>query len=85
MGTARKRVSIYSIRLRRTTILFQLKYKEDVDTKLLEKIIQNNNQSKEFFINKAIGWMLRECSKTNPQWVKDFISQNKLSNLSIRE
>lgn len=71
--------------LRRTAILFQLKYKKDLDTNLLEKIIQNNNESKEFFINKAIGWILREYSKTNQQWVKDFIENNKLNSLSIRE
>lgn len=71
--------------LRRSAILFQLKYKENTDTKLLESIIQNNNEDKEFFINKAIGWILREYSKTNPQWVKEFIENNKLSKLSIKE
>ncbi len=38
-----------------------------------------------FFIDKAIGWALREYSKTNPQWVREFIENNKLSNLSKRE
>lgn len=71
--------------LRRTAILFQLKYKENVDTKLLTQIIHYNNLSKEFFINKAIGWMLREYSKTNPKWVKEFIDTNELSRLSVRE
>lgn len=71
--------------LRRTAILFQLKYKENVDTKLLTQIIHCNNLSKEFFINKAIGWMLREYSKTNPKWVKEFIDTNELSRLSVRE
>jgi len=41
--------------------------------------------SKEFFINKAIGWALREYSKTNLQWVIDFASKTKLSPLSKRE
>ncbi|MGL5346819.1 MAG: DNA alkylation repair protein [Peptostreptococcaceae bacterium] len=74
-----------NIWLKRAAILFQLKYKKDLDTNLLEKIILNNNESKEFFINKAIGWILREYSKTNPQWVKEFIQNNKLTNLSVRE
>ena len=39
----------------------------------------------EFFINKAIGWILREYAKTNPQWVIDFTEKTKLSNLSKRE
>lgn len=40
-----------------------------------------------FFINKAIGWALRDYSKTNTDWVKNFIAKYKpgLSTLSIRE
>lgn len=72
--------------LRRTAILYQLKYKDDTNTELLEQIIKNNlNNEKEFFIDKAIGWALREYSKTNSQWVREFIENNKLSNLSKRE
>jgi 3-methyladenine DNA glycosylase AlkD len=41
--------------------------------------------SQEFFIRKAIGWALREYSKTNPVWVSQFVTKNKLSNLSVRE
>lgn len=73
--------------IRRLAIDHQLKYKKDTNTKLLEAIILNNTGSDEFFINKAIGWSLREYSKTNPGWVKDFIETNKdkLNPLSIRE
>lgn len=71
--------------LRRTAILFQLKYKEKTDTDLLERFIQHNADDKEFFIQKAIGWALREYSKTNPNWVNSFIDGNKLSSLSVRE
>jgi 3-methyladenine DNA glycosylase AlkD len=71
--------------LRRSAILFQLKYKQKTDEKLLYRyIIQNANDS-EFFIQKAIGWALREYSKTNPASVKRFILDHTLSNLSIRE
>lgn len=71
--------------LRRSAILFQLKYKDQTDEKLLAEIILQNNDTKEFFINKAIGWALREYSKHNPDWVKSFINNNTLHTLSIRE
>jgi 3-methyladenine DNA glycosylase AlkD len=71
--------------LQRTCVLFQLKYNDKVNTDILTHFIQQLTGSKEFFINKAIGWMLREYSKTNPDWVKNFVTKNKLSNLSRRE
>jgi len=65
----------------------QLGRKEKTNTDLLEKILTNNFGSKEFFINKAIGWALRDYSKTNPDWVRYFIGKykNKMDKLSIRE
>jgi 3-methyladenine DNA glycosylase AlkD len=74
-----------NIWLQRSCILFQLKYKKQTDTTLLEKIILQSTGSKEFFINKAIGWALREYSKTNPAWVKNFCSTHPLHNLSRKE
>ncbi|WP_102028376.1 DNA alkylation repair protein [Salirhabdus sp. Marseille-P4669] len=71
--------------LRRTAILFQLKYKENTDEELLYRFIKQNADSKEFFIQKAIGWALREYSKTNPHSVKQFIEKTPLQRLSIRE
>ncbi len=71
--------------LQRTAILFQLKYKKDTDTKLLTGFIDKMQGSKEFFINKAIGWALREYSKTNAEWVINFTENTQLSNLSKRE
>ncbi len=72
--------------LRRVAILFQLKYKEKTDLKLLSYVIENNLGSKEFFINKAIGWVLRDYGKVNPTWVLDFVeSHPTLSHLSVRE
>lgn len=71
--------------LRRTSILYQLKYKENLDTENLEKVIKVNINDKEFFIRKSIGWALREYSKTNKEWVRSFINNNQLSNLSIKE
>ena len=71
--------------LRRTAILFQLKYKEITDEERLYRYIRSNSDSKEFFIQKAIGWALREYSKTNPSSVKQFINENSLAPLSVRE
>ncbi len=71
--------------LQRTTLLFQLKYKNKLDTGFLEYVISELNGSKEFFINKAIGWILRQYSKTNPQWVIDFVNRTELDPLSKRE
>ena len=73
--------------LRRLAIDHQLLRKEETDTGLLEKILVNNLGQSEFFINKAIGWALRDYSKTNPDWVRDFIEQHQaeMAALSIRE
>lgn len=71
--------------LRRTALLFQLKYKNETDQALLYRYIEQNADSKEFFIQKAIGWVLREYSKTNPDSVRKFIETHKLAALSIRE
>ena len=76
-----------NIWLRRIAIDHQLLRKEKTNTELLEKILKNNLGQAEFFINKAIGWALRDYSKTNPKWVKNFIEKNKekMAKLSIRE
>ena len=76
-----------NIWLRRIAIDHQLLRKEKTNTELLEKILKNNLGQAEFFINKAIGWALRDYSKTNPEWVKNFIEKNKekMAKLSIRE
>jgi 3-methyladenine DNA glycosylase AlkD len=72
--------------LRRTTILFQLGYKQNTDFELLCDIVRENLGSKEFFINKAIGWALRQHARTDPRAVKKFVKATKeLSPLSRRE
>ncbi len=73
--------------LRRSAILHQLDFKSDTDRELLSEIVQNNFADEEFFIKKAIGWALRQYSKTDPDWVTDFIHKYKdqLSPLSYRE
>lgn len=74
-----------NIWLQRTVILFQLKYKEKTDIMLLVSNIMKLAESKEFFIQKAIGWALREYSKTDSEAVINFVENNKLAPLSSRE
>lgn len=74
-----------SIWLRRISILFQLKYKDKMDEEFLSEAILHNSDTREFFIDKAIGWVLREYSKTNPDFVREFIRKHKLSALSVKE
>lgn len=71
--------------LRRTAILFQLDYKEQTDFGLLREIILQNLDSKEFFINKAIGWSLRQYARVDPNAVKKFVKTTRLHPLSRRE
>ena len=76
-----------NIWLRRVAILYQLSLKDKVDKQVLDEILVNNLGDSEFFINKAIGWALRDYSKYNSEWVREFIKKNKanMANLSIRE
>jgi 3-methyladenine DNA glycosylase AlkD len=73
--------------VRRASILAHLRQKENTNTEFLAKIILSLSQEKEFFIRKAIGWILREYAYTDPNWVANFVNANreKLSGLSIRE
>jgi len=74
-----------NIWLRRTAILFQLDYKQETDFDLLCQIIRENLGSDEFFINKAIGWALRQYAYTDAKAVKKFVKGMELHSLSRRE
>jgi 3-methyladenine DNA glycosylase AlkD len=69
----------------RSSFLFQLKYKTNTDLFLLEKLFEPHLKSKEFFIQKAIGWMLRDISKHNPSYVARFVNNHELMPVSLRE
>lgn len=73
--------------MRRAAILSQLKAKAATDSGLLARILETNMPDPEFFIRKAIGWALREYSKTAPEWVAAFVAEHEaaLSPLSRRE
>ena len=71
--------------LNRTAIIFQLTYKEKTDTKLLFELIENHKHSNEFFIQKAIGWALRQYARTDANAVIEFVNKTELKPLSKRE
>ena len=73
--------------VRRTSLLIHLKHKHETNLPMLSAAILHLAPEKEFFIRKAIGWVLRETAKTNPDWVRAFVDANseQLSGLSVRE
>ena len=73
--------------VRRTSLLAHLKHKERTNTVLLAETILILAPEKEFFIRKAIGWVLREYAKSDPAWVRGFVGEHtdRLSGLSRRE
>jgi 3-methyladenine DNA glycosylase AlkD len=71
--------------LRRASIICQLGFRSRTDVLLLTDAIEANATDREFFIRKAIGWALREYARTNPDWVREFVSTHELSPLSVRE
>jgi len=71
--------------LQRAALLFQLRYKEETDVDLLFSHILKHTGQKEFFIRKAIGWALRDLSKTMPDKVIKFVAENEMQPLSKKE
>ncbi len=72
---------------RRSAILAQLGFKQATDARALFQWIEPSLSSKEFFLRKAIGWALREYSKSNPEAVRNYVDAHAttLSPLSQRE
>jgi len=71
--------------LNRSAILFQLSYKEKTNFDLLKSECEKHKESKEFFIQKAIGWALRDYSRFNPNGVREYVNATNLKPLSQRE
>ena len=76
-----------SIWVRRASLLAHLHHRSETNTVLLAETILLLSHENEFFIRKAIGWILRDYSYTNPKWVREFVEENQdtLSVLSKRE
>jgi len=70
---------------RRVAITLQLMESTTLQPALLSKAIRYDRTTDEFFIQKAIGWSLRQYAKTNPDWVLAFIRHYPLSKLATRE
>lgn len=77
--------NVDNIWLNRSTIIFQLGYKHNTNEELLFKQCMAYKESNEFFIQKSIGWALREYGKTSPQSVLNFVNSTSLKPLSHRE
>lgn len=71
--------------LNRSSIIFQLSFKNNTNTELLKEYISRHSASNEFFLQKSIGWALREYSKTDAVFIENFIKSTALSPLSVRE
>ena len=71
--------------LQRAAIIFQLGYKEKTDVRLLFHYILRRADSKDFFVQKAAGWALREYSKHHPEAVRNFVAAAPLASLTVRE
>ena len=71
--------------LQRSCLIHQLRYNTTTDAPLLFELCERLATHPDFFIRKAIGWSLRQYSKTAPEVVIDFINSHTLSNLSTKE
>ena len=73
--------------IRRASIISQLLRKERMDTDLLAFCIRANLRRDEFWLRKAIGWVLRHYARTDPDWVIAFVDEHvdELSPLSKKE
>lgn len=73
--------------LQRTALIFQLFYKDKTEASLLSELVLKTVGSKEFFINKASGWALRQYSRTDKVFVREFLAihGDQLSGLTKRE
>lgn len=72
---------------RRAAILCQLGFKGETNPDLLYACIEPSLSSSEFFLQKAIGWALRQYARTNPGEVRRYVRMHRasLSALSRRE
>jgi 3-methyladenine DNA glycosylase AlkD len=72
---------------RRTAIICQLGFKAETDLELLYACIEPSLESQEFFLQKAIGWALRQYAWTDGAEIRKYVRLNRtrLSPLSCRE
>lgn len=76
-----------NIWLKRASMIHQLGMKEETDVDLLAKTCENCLYMREFFVNKGMGWILRDYAKTDQTWVEKFLKSHEkgISNLTWKE
>ena len=72
---------------RRASLRCQLGFKEDTDLALLYDRIGACMGHREFFVQKAMGWALRDYARTDPSEVRRYVAANvsSLPGLTRRE
>ena len=71
--------------LHRSLLIYQLKFKQQTDLAQLQYYISRFKWNKEFFVQKAIGWSLREVAKWNAECVRSVVASENLQGLAKRE
>ena len=73
--------------IRRAAVLSQLRHGRATDAEQLFRYCLALSGEREFFLRKAVGWALREYSKSAPEAVIAFLDANRahLSPLTLRE
>jgi 3-methyladenine DNA glycosylase AlkD len=71
-----------SLWIRRASIVILLKivmvHKDFDESYIFQKVEEMLNYKDENYIEKAIGWLLKTCSKYKPNIIKDYLIENKV-------
>lgn len=71
--------------VRRSSIVSMVGTKDVVNDRIKRAVLKKNLGSDEFFINKSIGWFLREEYFYNQRFVLDFSAKHRLNRVAQRE
>jgi 3-methyladenine DNA glycosylase AlkD len=71
--------------LKRSCLIYQLKRKHKTNIQQLISCIEVLKHEKEFFIQKAIGWSLRQLARIHPDEVRKITIEQQLNGLALRE
>jgi len=73
--------------VRRASLLAHLKHGKRVNLALFEETLIMLLPERDFFIEKAVGWALRDYARFEPHWVQQFVREHKygMASLSKRE
>ena len=71
--------------VRRSAIVSMVRIKDAVSSATITKVLERNLGTSEFFINKAIGWFLREHYFYDQKYVIGFCKKHQLNRVAQRE